>query len=109
MLCPLECHDSMLWRQLLALGIQISSQKALCVQNFISMGSFDPHTDLQKNSHFRNLRGPADPKNIMILYKQEFWYWIKDNYSWSNDQCLLGSAGTPKIRMRVNKFLQEYF
>ena len=26
----------------------------------------NPHTDSQKNSHFRNLRGPADPKNCMI-------------------------------------------
>ena len=30
----------------------------------------NPHTDLQKNSHFRNLRGPADPKNCMSWYKR---------------------------------------
>ena len=31
-----------------------------------------------------------------------------ENYSWSNDQSLLGSAQTLKIRMRVNHFSSFY-
>ena len=65
-----------------------------------SLFRFNPHTNLQKNSHFQNLRGPADPKNCMSWYKR-YGFQGSVNYSWSNAQSFLGSARTPKIRMRV--------
>ncbi len=53
------------------------------------------------------MQGPADPQNCMIWYKR-YGFQGSVNYSWSNDQSVLGSARTPHIRIRVNKVCRLY-
>ncbi len=81
--------------------------------HFIGTKPINPHTDLQKNSHFWNLQGPADPKNCMSWYKRyakvEHGFQGSDCYSWSNDQSFLGSARTPKVSMSVNRLTPSLF